>query len=430
MSVIQVKSYLFPENSKVCLASVKGVDEIRRFNLVLDNNKTLYKSLIEKIQQAYGSFISESQEIRTYWQDEENELVGFTSDAELQYAIDLQAALKISSPYGKSSMFKVYIAIKPKQGTQLPEEPELQEEPYIHFGVTCDGCDGSVIGNRYKCIICPDYDLCEECKGKNIHSEHSMKNIKPRICPYQRGKKRQRGPYSGRRCNKFNPFENIMKDFANLPQQAANNMPFVNSPEQLKSFGENLRKILDPFGIDVSYYVDNLNKEGAKKKEGEKTNEPSTSKASGSEKKEQAAKSAEIPTKRDSLMDVSIQDSFNSETEVLIPESESVTESKTPAACQPSAPEKDELINLEKSIHHPFEEAISALKNITEAGTNECSIDGFNLVDIDKELKIIKAIESLKSMGYSDDGGWLTRLVSAKNGNINAVLDAITPTKH
>ena len=107
MSVIQVKSYLFPENSKVCLASVKGVDEIRRFNLVLDNNKTLYKSLIEKIQQAYGSFISESQEIRTYWQDEENELVGFTSDAELQYAIDLQAALKISSPYGKSSMFKV-----------------------------------------------------------------------------------------------------------------------------------------------------------------------------------------------------------------------------------------------------------------------------------------------------------------------------------
>lgn len=107
MSVIQVKSYLFPENAKACLATVTDVDEIRRFNLVLDNKANIYKSLVEKVQQAYGSLLRESQEIRTYYQDEENELVGFTSDAELQYAIDLQAALKMSTPYEKSSLFKV-----------------------------------------------------------------------------------------------------------------------------------------------------------------------------------------------------------------------------------------------------------------------------------------------------------------------------------
>lgn len=259
------------------------------------------------------------------------------------------------------------------------------------------------------------------------------KIIKPRQCPYQRGQKWQRGPHSGRRCNRYNPFESIMKDFSNFPQQAANNMPFVNNPEQLKSFGENLKKFLDPFGIDVSYYVDSLNKDEAKKEEN-KSSEQNASKASESEKKEQASKSAEVPTKSDSLMDDSIRDSLPSVKEVLIPEFEQVTApkstEKTAETVEPSAPEKDELIDLEKSIHHPFEAAINALKNVAEASAespDQSIIDGFNLVDIEKELKIIKAIESLRAMGYSDDGGWLTRLVSAKNGNINEVLDAITP---
>lgn len=429
MSVIQVKSYLFPENSKVCLASVKTVDEIRRFNLVLDN-KAIYNNLIDKLKQAYGSLIQESQEIRTYWQDEENELVGFSSDAELQYAIDLQTALKMSSPYEKHGLFKVYVAIKLKSAS---------EEPRIHFGVICDNCDGSIIGNRYKCSVCPDYDLCEECKQKNIHNEHSMNKItKPRQCPYQRGQKWQRGPNFGRRCNRSNPFESIIKDFANFPQQAASNMQFMNSPEQLKSFGENLKKFLDPFGIDVSYYVDNLNKEQTKE-EARKPNESNNS--TETKKTEQSPKPTENPTKSDSLMDDSIKDSLISEKEVLIPESEKITvtksaENKAPESSKPSAPEKDELIDLEKSIHHPFEEAINALKNVVQTpaeteedkqSSDQSIIDGFNLVDIEKELKIIKAIESLRSMGYTDDGGWLTRLVSAKNGNINEVLDAITP---
>ena len=38
---------------------------------------------------------------------------------------------------------------------------------------------------------------------------------------------------------------------------------------------------------------------------------------------------------------------------------------------------------------------------------------------------IEQALAQLKSMGYEDDGGWLTELVKAKGGDISKVLDAL-----
>jgi hypothetical protein len=61
---------------------------------------------------------------------------------------------------------------------------KLKEAPRrdIHYGVTCDGCGVAPIkGVRFKCLVCPNYDLCGPCEGKNNHpSSHTLLKLKER----------------------------------------------------------------------------------------------------------------------------------------------------------------------------------------------------------------------------------------------------------
>jgi hypothetical protein len=52
----------------------------------------------------------------------------------------------------------------------------------IHYGVTCDGCGMKPIeGVRYKCTVCPNFDLCSKCEEKNQHpSDHTLLKLKER----------------------------------------------------------------------------------------------------------------------------------------------------------------------------------------------------------------------------------------------------------
>jgi next to BRCA1 gene 1 protein len=40
-----------------------------------------------------------------------------------------------------------------------------------HEGISCDMCEKTVRGVRYKCSTCPDYDLCEDCVVLNDDNE-------------------------------------------------------------------------------------------------------------------------------------------------------------------------------------------------------------------------------------------------------------------
>lgn len=53
----------------------------------------------------------------------------------------------------------------------LPEK--LHAEP-VHTGVYCDACDMVICGVRYKCITCPDFDLCRNCEAHPLrpHKHH------------------------------------------------------------------------------------------------------------------------------------------------------------------------------------------------------------------------------------------------------------------
>ena len=55
----------------------------------------------------------------------------------------------------------------------LDQNGELEEN--IHNGVMCDGCTMDPIrGIRYKCLECPDFDLCNKCHSEEVHMQHKM----------------------------------------------------------------------------------------------------------------------------------------------------------------------------------------------------------------------------------------------------------------
>ena len=63
---------------------------------------------------------------------------------------------------------------------------ENSEGKAIHYGYICDGCQMEpIIGNRYKCTICDDFDYCDACEEKfrNEHNHPFLKIYKPTMDP-------------------------------------------------------------------------------------------------------------------------------------------------------------------------------------------------------------------------------------------------------
>lgn len=45
--------------------------------------------------------------------------------------------------------------------------PTPQKIEVLHCNVICDGCESApIVGRRFKCLVCPNFDLCETCEKK------------------------------------------------------------------------------------------------------------------------------------------------------------------------------------------------------------------------------------------------------------------------
>jgi len=66
----------------------------------------------------------------------------------------------------------------PKHSIEMPAEGEL------HEGVTCDGCGAvPIIGPRYKCSVCENFDFCPNCEAMKPHEHLFIKIRAPGLRP-------------------------------------------------------------------------------------------------------------------------------------------------------------------------------------------------------------------------------------------------------
>ncbi|CAF0763691.1 unnamed protein product [Rotaria sordida] len=63
---------------------------------------------------------------------------------------------------------------------QLINSKQSIQSNMQHINITCDGCSMSpIVGDRYKCIFCPNVDFCQNCQSSTNH-QHDLKH--PLIC--------------------------------------------------------------------------------------------------------------------------------------------------------------------------------------------------------------------------------------------------------
>jgi len=193
-------------------------DELRRVTMVHFPN---WQEFEESLTHLVGTrFSPETHQIR--YKDEEGDVISVTSDREL-----LEAFFVLKNQIAR---FTVEEVAAPTSSAKAPSDPNTIELDLdlgsnlgetiqnliqsfqgaysrrfnpnnnchrpapgqtVHHGVTCDGCSTyPIVGNRYKCSVCPDYDLCESCHSQEKHKEHTLNKVESTPvmkCPWARG---------------------------------------------------------------------------------------------------------------------------------------------------------------------------------------------------------------------------------------------------
>jgi hypothetical protein len=140
--------FKFMKSTPITL-KIKLVNDIRRITF---QDKPSYDELTKTLQELYSS-VDLKQYILKY-KDDEGDLVTISSQLDLNEAFSF-----ISEVESSHNILRLEFIPNP--------QPQI-----VHFHVICDGCEQApLIGIRWKCTTCPDYDLCSNCKDKGIHNE-------------------------------------------------------------------------------------------------------------------------------------------------------------------------------------------------------------------------------------------------------------------
>merc|ERR1712053_44697 len=195
---------------------------------------------------------------------------------------------------------------------------------------------------------------------------------------------------------------------------AMGGLSMSGSEDYLKNVGNFVAAALDPLGIDVK--IDIETPEG--RKSCHVSRQASTASASTSAGQEQDKEKKEGEKEKE-------EEVFNEE-EKAAAATAAATAAASKRAATPSDDEEDWTVLTDKKDAGAAGQEPSLYPKLTE---NPPANIPSAPVASHPDPKIQVALQAMMNMGFSNEGGWLSSLLEAKNGDIGKVLDILQPVK-
>ncbi|XP_030813463.1 sequestosome-1 isoform X2 [Camarhynchus parvulus] len=418
MAALTVKAYL--------LGKEETAREIRRFTLP---PPARYRAIYDRVAELFQGLLRAGPPpaFRMHYKDEDGDLIAFSSDEELELAM----------PYVRDGVFRVYI--KEKKECKREHRSQCSQEPprnMVHPNVICDGCEGPVVGTRFKCSVCPDYDLCSTCEGKGIHKDHNMVMFQsPLLNPFEW---LPRGRWLRKMRHGVPPFP--WMHCWGYPGPAA---PCQNSEQAEATAAAPSAPAAEGIEVDIDVeHGGQRSKVTPTSANQEKTNAEATSSAPTQNVQTKAdwnntESAAQVNTIAEQMQDMVVDPvptqmedgSFHSQEHSESSSSSGGEDDWTHLSSKEVDPSTGEL----QSLQMPDTDGPSSLDVPRDppqpgpTGLREAAL--YPHLPPEADPRLIESLSQMLSMGFSDEGGWLTRLLQTKNCDIGAALDAIQYSK-
>ncbi|XP_025919137.1 sequestosome-1 isoform X3 [Apteryx mantelli] len=419
MAALTVKAYL--------LGKEEAAREIRRFSLP---PPARYQAIHDRVAELFQGLLRAGPPpaFRMHYKDEDGDLIAFSSDEELELAM----------PYVQDGVLRVYI--KEKKECKREHRAQCSQEPprdMVHPNVICDGCEGPVVGARFKCTVCPDYDLCSTCESKGIHKEHNMVMFQsPLLNPFEW---LPRGRWFRKMRHGVPPFPWMHRWGYPVPPA-----PCQNSEQAQASAAASSPPTEQGIEVDIDVeHGGQRSKVTPASPNQEKNSAESTSNTVNQNIQTKpdwnsADPATEVNAVAEQIQDMVIdplptqmeEGSFHSQEHSESSSSSGGDEDWTHLSSKEVDPSTGEL----QSLQMPETEGPSSLDpsqgpaQTGPTGLREAAL--YPHLPPEADPRLIESLSQMLSMGFSDEGGWLTRLLQTKNCDIGAALDAIQYSKH
>ncbi|KTG31102.1 hypothetical protein cypCar_00048435 [Cyprinus carpio] len=457
--------------------------EIRRFG-VDQEVATSFEYLKQKVLDVFVGL--RNAPFQMFYKDEDGDMIAFSTDDELMMGLSLV----------KNDTFRLYIKQKkehkhdssphgsfgfsfspphgaphfsppglnpmgpPPMGPQGPPHmgpPHHHPPPppphfpqMLHQGVTCDGCDGPVAGTRFKCTVCPDYDLCSSCQSTGLHKEHAFMPIflpipnmsewfppgkfwhKMRPCRWANTQAQAHAQAHAQASNQAHaqahaqasnqaqpgPSENQQnKDASENMEENDGSAYSQANMEYLKNIGVGVSAILNPLGIDVDIDVE---------RDGKRTKYTAFHPASSGPSSAPSESGSRGSGPGSQAPEESVSEGTKGQKE------QGSDEEWTHLSSKEVDPSTGELQSLRMEVDGTDLPAPPSTGSSTSAsqgpsGLREAAL--YPHLPQDADPRLVESLSQMLSMGFTDEGGWLTRLLHAKSFDIGAALDTIQYSK-